>query len=113
MTARSAPEIPNTGRGLYDWQGGTSGLPYGWPLVDYYMRDEIVWSRDLEPSRGHYSFLEGPGIIDAGLAKAAAKGGRLRFRVMAWMPGSSNRMPSYIETETAAGRRSISPTSPT
>jgi hypothetical protein len=102
--APSAPEIPNTGRGLYDWQGGTSGLPAGWPLVDYYMRDEIVWSRDLEPSQGRYSFLERPGVIDAGLAKAAAKGGRLRFRIMAWMPGSSNRMPPYIETETAGGQ---------
>jgi hypothetical protein len=101
---RSAPEIPNTGRGLYDWQGGTSGLPAGWPMVDYYMRDEIVWSRDLEPSPGHYSFLQQPGVIDAGMAKAAAKGGRLRFRIMAWMPGSSNRMPSYIETETVGGQ---------
>ena len=68
----SAPEIPNTGRGLYDWQGGTSGRPSGWPLVDYYMRDEIVWSRDLEPSKGVYPFLERPGVIDEGLAKAAA-----------------------------------------
>jgi hypothetical protein len=101
---RSAAEIPNTGRGLYDWQGGTSGLPSGWPLVDYYMRDSIVWSRDLEPSQGHYSFLERPGVIDEGLAKAAAKGGRLRFRIMAWMPGSTNRMPSYIETETVNGQ---------
>jgi hypothetical protein len=101
---RSAAEIPNTGRGLYDWQGGTSGLPPGWPLVDYYMRDAIDWSRDLEPSQGHYSFLERPGVIDEGLADAAAKGGRLRFRIMAWMPGSTNRMPSYIETETAGGQ---------
>jgi hypothetical protein len=100
----SAPEIANTGRGLYDWQGGTSGLPRGWPLVDYYMRDAIVWNRDLEPSRGVYPFLERPGVIDEGLAKAAAKGGRLRFRVMAWMPGGASRMPPYIETETAEGQ---------
>jgi hypothetical protein len=100
---RSAAEIPNSGRGLYDWQGGTSGLPAGWPTVDYYMRDAIAWNRDLESSQGHYSFLEKPGVIDEGLAKAAAKGGRLRFRIMAWMPGSTNRMPSYIETETAGG----------
>ncbi|TMK27144.1 MAG: DUF4832 domain-containing protein [Actinobacteria bacterium] len=100
---RSAAEIPNTGRGLYDWQGGTSGLPAGWPLVDYYMRDAISWARDLEPSQGHYSFLEKPGVIDEGLAKAAAKGGRLRLRIMAWMPGGTNRMPSYIETESASG----------
>jgi hypothetical protein len=101
---RSAAEIPNTGRGLYDWLGETSGLPSGWPLLDYYMRDEIVWNRDLEPSRGHYPFLEKPGVIDEGLAKAAAKGGRLRFRIMAWMPGSTNLMPSYIETQTAEGQ---------
>jgi hypothetical protein len=100
----SAPEIANTGRGLYDWQGGTSGLPSGWPLVDYYMRDAIVWSRDLEPSKGVYPFLERPGVIDEGLAKAAAKGGRLRFRIMAWMPGGANRMPPYIETQTAEGQ---------
>jgi hypothetical protein len=68
------------------------------------MRDEIVWSRDLEPSQGHYSFREGPGVIDVGLARAAAKGGRLRFRIMAWMPGSSNRMPPYIETESVGGQ---------
>ncbi|MCW3029083.1 MAG: hypothetical protein JWN81_2294, partial [Solirubrobacterales bacterium] len=74
---RSAAEIPNSGRGLYDWQGGTSGLPAGWPMVDYYMRDAIAWNRDLEPSQGHYSFLEKPGVIDQGIAKAAAKGGRL------------------------------------
>jgi hypothetical protein len=100
----SAPEIPNSGRGLYDWQGGTSGLPSGWPLVDYYMRDAIAWNRDLEPTKGFYPFLEKPGVIDEGLAKAAAKGGRLRFRVMAWMPGAANRMPSYIETETVEGQ---------
>ncbi|HEX4188495.1 MAG TPA: DUF4832 domain-containing protein [Solirubrobacteraceae bacterium] len=100
----SAPEIPNTGRGLYDWQGGTSGLPPGWPLTDYYMRDAIVWNRDLETSRGVYPFLTKPGVIDEGLAKAAAKGGRLRFRVMAWMPGGLNRMPPYIETQTVEGQ---------
>ena len=104
IVPRSASEIPNTGRGLYDWQGGTSGLPSGWPTVDYYMRDAIAWNRDLEPSQGHYSFLEKPGVIDQGLALAAAKGGRLRFRVMAWMPGSANRMPSYIETESFGGQ---------
>ncbi len=101
---RSAAEIPNTGRGLYDWQDGTSGLPPGWPVVDYYLRDAIDWGRDLEPSQGHYPFLEKPGVIDEGLAKAAAKGGRLRLRVMAWMPGSANRMPPYIETETVGGQ---------
>jgi hypothetical protein len=101
---RSGPEIPNTGRGLYDWQGGTSGLPSGWPTMDYYMRDAIVWSRDLEPSQGHYPFLERPGVIDEGLGLAAEKGGRLRFRIMAWMPGSTNRMPSYIETESYGGQ---------
>ncbi|HEV7585602.1 MAG TPA: DUF4832 domain-containing protein [Solirubrobacteraceae bacterium] len=68
------------------------------------MRDAIDWGRDLEPSQGRYTFLERPGVIDEGLAKAAAKGGRLRFRVMAWMPGSANRMPPYIETQTVGGQ---------
>jgi hypothetical protein len=99
----SAPEIPNTGRGLYDWQGERSMTPPGWPLVDYYQRDEIDWARDLEPSKGVYPFLSTPGVIDQGLAMAAAKGGKLRFRVMAWVGSGSPRYPSYIPTLTSGG----------
>jgi hypothetical protein len=99
----SAPEIPNSGRGLYDWMGEHSMTPAGWPLVDYYMRDELSWARDLEPSKGVYPFLTSPGPIDQALAKAAEKGGKLRFRVMAWMGGGSPRYPSYIPTLSGGG----------
>ncbi|HWX97922.1 MAG TPA: DUF4832 domain-containing protein [Solirubrobacteraceae bacterium] len=99
----SAPEIPNSGRGLYDWMGEHSMTPAGWPLVDYYLRDELSWARDLEPSRGVYPFLTTPGVIDSALAKAAAKGGKLRFRVMAWMGSGSPRYPSYIPTLSSGG----------
>jgi hypothetical protein len=99
----SAPEIPNSGRGLYDWMGEHSMTPSGWPLVDYYLRDELNWARDLEPSQGVYPFLTSPGVIDSALAKAQAKGGKLRFRVMAWMGSGSARYPSYIPTLTSDG----------
>jgi chemotaxis protein histidine kinase CheA len=99
----SAPEIPNSGRGLYDWMGEHSMTPAGWPLVDYYLRDELSWPRDLETSKGVYPFLTTPGVIDSALAKAQAKGGKLRFRVMAWMGGGSPRYPSYIPTMTSSG----------
>ena len=99
----SAPEIPNSGRGLYDWMGEHSMTPAGWPLVDYYMRDELNWARDLEPSKGVYPFLTTSGVIDQALAKAAEKGGKLRFRVMAWMGGGSPRYPSYIPTLSGGG----------
>ncbi|HEX4186725.1 MAG TPA: DUF4832 domain-containing protein [Solirubrobacteraceae bacterium] len=99
----SAPEIPNSGRGLYDWMGEHSMTPGGWPLVDYYMRDELSWTRDLEPSKGVYPFLTAPGPIDQALAKAAEKGGKLRFRVMAWMGSGGPRYPSYIPTLSGGG----------
>jgi hypothetical protein len=87
----SAPEIPNSGRGLYDWEGEHSMTPAGWPLVDYYGRDEITWSQ-METSKGVYDFTQ----IRNVLAKAQAKGGRARIRIMAYMLGSTNREPGYI-----------------
>lgn len=99
----TAAEIPNSGRGLYDWMGEHSMTPAGWPIVDYYQRDSISWPRDLEPSKGVYPFLTQPGVIDQGIASAAAKGGKLRLRVMAWMAGGTGRFPSYVPTITACG----------
>lgn len=88
----SAGEIPNSGRGMYEWEGEHSMVPTGgWPLEDYYARDELTWAQ-MEPTKGIYNFS----ALDNAIAKATGKGGRLRFRIMSWMPGGGNRYPSYI-----------------
>lgn len=84
--------VVNSGRGQYAWLGIPTD-PAGWPAVDTYYRDEVQWGRDLERSRQKYDFS----TIDRGLKAAAAHGGRLSFRVMAWCPGcGENLAPSWL-----------------
>ncbi len=88
----SAPEIPNPGRGMYSWIGVTPE-PAGWPVSDVYWRDQLNWKNDLERSPGVYDFSK----VDAGLAEAAARGGRFGFRIMPLCPGcGDNLTPSWV-----------------
>ena len=76
----TAPDLPNSFRGLYAWLGAEG--PEGWATPDVYYRDQVYWGR-IEPSDGAYDFS----WFDAGLAAAEARGGRFGFRVMAYCPG--------------------------
>ena len=74
-------EIVNPSRGQYLWMG-YAAQPAGWPAKDVYYRDQSYWGK-LEPTRGSYDFS----VIEQGLQRAAAAGGRFGFRVMAFCPG--------------------------
>jgi hypothetical protein len=96
ITPLSAAEIPNAMRGQYLWNGSPPDPP-GWPVADVYYRDPIQW-KNIEPSRGVYNFS----IIEKGLAKAQARGGKFGFRVMAFSPWFGNDVaPSWIPTDPA------------
>lgn len=76
----SAPDLPNSLRGLYAWLGADG--PQGWATPDVYYRDQVYWGR-IEPTDGAYDFS----WFEAGLADAEARGGRFGFRVMSYCPG--------------------------
>lgn len=69
----AAAEIPNSMRGQYSWLG-SAPLPAGWPVLDVYYRDQVVWRR-LEPTAGSYDFSwfdEGLAAAEAGAAGSAS-----------------------------------------
>ncbi len=95
---KSAPEIPNTLRGQYEWLGAASQVP-GWPMDDVYYRDQVAWSR-IEKTKGTYDFT----WFDNGVAEAQRLGGRFGFRVMAycpwcWLDATPDWMPLQAGTD--------------
>lgn len=90
--ALSAPELANSGRGQIRWLDAPPA-PSTWPVPDVYERDHLKWSL-LEPSPGVYDMT----LLEAGMQKAVARGGRYSFRVMAWYPDHPSRelLPSWI-----------------
>lgn len=91
----SSPEIGNTGRGQYIWNGDAPD-PAGWPERDIYYRGEISWARDLELSQGVYT----TGIIDTGLAASHSLGGRFGFRIMP-VQGATSYVPTWLPVQGA------------
>src|SRR5882724_8256023 len=94
----STTEVPNPDRGSYLWQGA-SPQPAGWPIRDSYLR--FLW-RNLEPTEGHYDFR----AIDRALAAAAARGGRLGFRIQAACTGCAKpsiAVPDYLKAQMPRG----------
>lgn len=89
----SDPEIPNSMRGQYEWNGSTA-IPSGWPIRDVYYRDQIHWNQ-IETSPGVYNFS----IFDQGLARAEQQGGKFGFRITAFNPGFGSDLPSWTPTE--------------
>ena len=74
-------DLPNPLRGQYRWLGAEP-TPSTITSNDVYYRDQVYWGR-IEPSDNQWDFSQ----IDAGLADAAARGGKFGFRVMAYCPG--------------------------
>lgn len=96
----SSGDIPNPLRGQYTWMSWPPS-PSGTSAPDYYEREQTGWGM-LEPTRGDYDF----GVIEDGLQKAAADGGRFGFRVVAWcpgcsFPGSADVTPSWLPRQTS------------
>lgn len=96
----SSGDIPNPLRGQYTWMSWPPS-PSGTTAPDYYEREQTGWGM-LEPTRGNYDFS----VIEDGLQKAAADGGRFGFRVVAWcpgcsFPGSADVTPSWLPRQTS------------
>jgi hypothetical protein len=89
----SAPDIPNPGRGLYDWNGVIDfpiGSAASWPLApNYYWRPN--WS-DVHTGPNTYNWP----LVDSMIANAAANGQRFACRFMPINPWGSNGVPSYL-----------------
>ena len=77
----ASADLPNPLRGQYRWMGGDPA-PTTTTSNDVYYRDQVYWGR-IERADNVWDFS----WIDAGLADAAARGGRFGFRVMAYCPG--------------------------
>lgn len=92
LPTAAAGDVPNSGRGQYDWLQVPS--PVSWlTSSDVYWRDQIQWGAQVERSRGAYDFS----VFDRGLAEAEARHGRFMFRIMAYCPGcGDNLTPGYV-----------------
>jgi hypothetical protein len=89
----SAPDIPNPGRGMYDWNG-VIDFPIGsaatWPIgPEYYLR--CNWS-DIQTGNGTYNWA----FLDNYIETAASNGQRFGLCVMPIDPWAANGVPSYL-----------------
>lgn len=85
-------DVPNPGRGQYEWLG-QQGIVPGITGSDIYWRDQLQWGTQIEPAKGHYDFS----VIDDGLRQAQDRRSRFMFRIMAYCPGcGDNLTPAYI-----------------
>lgn len=85
-------DIPNSGRGQYDWLNVATQIPW-LSTSDVYWRDELRWADEIERHRGTYDFSS----VERGLAVAGARRTRFMFRVMAYCPGcGGNLTPDYV-----------------
>lgn len=85
-------DVPNPGRGQYQWLNVASAIP-DLASTDVYWRDQLQWGAQIEKERGAYDFS----AFDAGLAAAGANRSRFMFRIMAFCPGcGENLTPAYI-----------------
>jgi hypothetical protein len=89
----SAPDIPNPGRGMYNWDSEID-FPIGsaatWPIgPDYCHRPN--WS-DVQTGATTYNWAS----LDNLIASAAANGQRFGLRIMPINPWSANGVPSHL-----------------
>lgn len=103
----SATEIPNPGRGMYDWDG-VINFPIGsystWPISpNYYHRP--VWSAiDVGTTGPSYDWTSIDNLIEA----AAANGQRFSLSVMTINPWAANGVPEWLWGTTAVTAYSYS-----
>jgi hypothetical protein len=94
----SALDIPNPGRGMYDWNGVIDfpiGSAASWPVgPEYYLR--CNWS-DIQTGKGTYNWA----FLDHYIETAASKGQRLGLCVMPINPWRANGVPSYLRGTSA------------
>jgi hypothetical protein len=93
----SDAEITNPQRGGYPY--GYIMNPSGWPILDAY--DRFDWA-DFEISQGVYNWS----WMESRLAKAASRGGRWGFRIMAansMRNGNRAAVPQYLMTLMSKG----------
>lgn len=87
-------DIPNSGRGPFEGIGVTPPVPY----TDIYRRDPLVWSQ-IHTAPGAFNFAP----FEAALGEAQSRGGRLGFRFMPWLNGSSTRFsPSWVPLQSGS-----------
>lgn len=90
----SDPEIPNSGRGMYEWLDMPLD-PATWPdSGDGYCRDQIKWAA-LQPSQATFDLS----TLEEQIALYAGRGGRMSFRIMPWMASAQDQnliTPSWI-----------------
>ncbi|WP_374024729.1 beta-galactosidase [Mycobacterium sp. HNNTM2301] len=94
----SAPDIPNPGRGMYDWNGVIDfpvGSAASWPVgPEYYLR--CNWS-DIQTRNGTYDWA----FLDHHVETAASNGQRLALCVMPINPWRANGVPNYLRGTSA------------
>ena len=91
----STPDIPNPGRGMYDWNG-VIDFPIGsaatWPIEPQYYHRPLWSDIDVGTTGPSYNWAS----LDNLMATAASNGQRFGLRIMPINPWSANGMPRWL-----------------
>ena len=96
----SGEEIPNSGRGQYEWLEIPLD-PSHWPASgDEYLRDQLRWPA-LQPTPTTFDLS----LIDMYLTQIANAGGRAGIRIMPWLASASDQSwitPTWIPRQSGS-----------